>query len=77
MGKYWEIKGRVDSARFVETLWRHFPEATTLYLEGNSVTRDVKDCHRTHQEEGEYLPRAQTIFLRSEEFGIYLFGPSW
>jgi len=69
MDKYWEIEeGRVDSARFFETLWRRFPEATTLYVEGNSITRDVRECYRTHREEGEYLPRAQTIFPRSEKF---------
>jgi len=69
MDKYWEIEeGRVDSTRFFETLWRRFPEATTLYVEGNSVTRDVRECYRTHREEGEYLPRAQTIFPRSEKF---------
>jgi hypothetical protein len=69
MGMYWEIKeGRVDSARFFETLWRRFPEATTLYVEGDSIARDVKDCYRLHREEGEYLARAGTIFPRSDKF---------
>jgi hypothetical protein len=69
MGKYWEIReGRVDSARFFETLWRRFPEATTLYVEGGSIARNVKDCYRTHREEGDYLPRAQTVFPRSAKF---------
>ena len=69
MGKYWEIKeGKVDSARFFEALWRRFPEATTFYVEGGSIAPDVKDCYLTHREEGDYLPRAQTIFPRSEKF---------
>lgn len=69
MGKYREIKeGKVDSARFFEALWRRFPEATTLYVEGGSIAPDVKDCYWTHREEGDYLPQAQTIFPRSEKF---------
>ena len=69
MGKYWEIKeGKVDSARFFEALWRRFPEATTLYVEGGSIAPDVKDCYRSHREDGDYLPGAQTIFPRSEKF---------
>jgi hypothetical protein len=69
MGEYWEIKkGKVDSARFFEALWTHFPEATTLYVEGGSIAPDLKNCYRTHREEGSYLPRAQTMFPRSEKF---------
>jgi len=69
MGKYWEIsEGRVDSARFFETLWRRFPEATTFYVEGASIARDVRECYRIHREEGEYLPRAQTLVPRSDKF---------
>jgi len=69
MGKYWEIgAGKVDSARFFETLWRRFPEATTLYVEGSSIAPDVKDCYRTHREDGEYLPATQTTFPRSAKF---------
>ncbi len=69
MANCWEItKGKVDSARFFETLWKRFPEATTLYVEGDSIARDVTDRYRTHREEGEYLPRAQTIFPRSDKF---------
>src|SRR5687767_1156382 len=76
MGKHWEIEeGRVDSARVFEALWRHFPDATTFYAEGSSIARDVMDCYSTHQEEGEYLPGAQTIFPRSARFRCR-FSPS-
>jgi hypothetical protein len=69
MGNYWEIdEGAVDSARFFEALWRHFPEATTFYAEGCGIARDVKACYSAHQEEGRYLPSAQTIFPRSAKF---------
>jgi hypothetical protein len=66
MGNYWAIEeGAVDSARFFQALWRHFPEATTFYAEGCAIAREVKACYDAHQEEGKYLPRAQTIFPRS------------
>ncbi len=45
MEKYWEIgEGRVDSVRFFEALWRHFPKATTFYAEGTAIARYVKNC---------------------------------
>jgi hypothetical protein len=75
--QYWEIEsesdwqsetGRVDSVRFFEALWTHFPDATTFYAEGTSIAGDVKGCYRLHQEEGDYLPATQTIFPRSDKF---------
>jgi len=71
MGKYWELdegSERVDSARFFEALWKHFPGATTFYAEGTSIARDVTNCYRQHAEEGKYLPAAQTLFPRSAKF---------
>jgi hypothetical protein len=71
MAKYWELdegKEQVDSARFFDALWKHFPEATTFYAEGTSIARDVKAFYRLHAEEGKYLPRAQTLFPRSAKF---------
>ena len=76
MEKYWEIgEGRVDSVRFFEALWRHFPKATTFYAEGNAIARDVKNCYRVHEEKGEYLPARQTLFPRSDKFRCR-FSPS-
>jgi hypothetical protein len=69
MDTHWEIKeGQVDSARFFDVLWRYFPDATTLYVEGSSIAPDVSDCYRTHQEKGDYLPPPQTLFPRSAKF---------
>jgi hypothetical protein len=69
LAEHWEIEeGTVDSARFFEALWRHFPDATTFYAEGSSIAADVKSCYSAHREEGEYLPRTQTRFPRSEKF---------
>ena len=66
---YWAIgEGPVNSARFFEALWRHFPGATTFYAEGCAIAPEVKACFIAHQEEGKYLPRAQTIFPRSAKF---------
>src|SRR5262245_57116075 len=69
MDDYWEIEeGRVNSAQFFEALWKHFPDATTFYAEGTSISRDVKDCYLLYADEGPYLPKAQTSFPRSAKF---------
>ena len=47
MSQYWEIEeGKVDSAEFLQALWRRFPEATTIYVEGTSVSGDVMGFYR-------------------------------
>jgi len=69
MSKYWEIEeGKVDGAGFLQALWRHFPQATTFYVEGTSVSGDVMDFYRLHKEEGDYLPARQTLFPLSRKF---------
>jgi hypothetical protein len=69
MTEYWEIEeGTVDSARFFESLWRHFPDSTTFYAEGCAIDRDVRNVYLAHREDGEYVPAAQTVVPRSEKF---------
>ena len=66
----WELEqGKVNSVRFFEALWRHFPEATTFHAEGGSaIAPEVRECYAAHREEGDYLPRAETIWPRSSKF---------
>lgn len=69
MNEYWELnEGKVDSATFFEALAKYFPEATTLYIEGTSISEDVRTCYLSHQEAGPYLPPAQTIFPLSKKY---------
>ena len=69
MSKYWEIEeGKVDSTLFFQALPKHFPTATTLFLEGNSISNDVEKCYDSHRQEGNYLPEAQTIWPTSKNF---------
>ncbi len=69
MKKFWEIQdGKVDSSAFFKLLIRYFPDATTLFLEGTAITDDVKKCYEKHLESGDYLPRSQTIFPKSNIF---------
>ena len=69
MEDYWEIEqGRVNSAQFFEALWKHFPEATTFYAEGTSISRDVKDCYLLYADEGPYVAKTQTLFPRPAKF---------
>lgn len=69
MKEHWDIEeGRVDSATFFRIIPDHFPEATTFFAEGTSIERDVKAVYEKHQEAGEYLPGAQTIWPRSKKY---------
>jgi len=69
MNEYWELnEGKVDSAKFFEARAKYFPEATTLYIEGTSISDDVRACYLSHQEAGPYLPPAQTIFPFSKKY---------
>jgi len=41
--KYWEIdEAKIHASCFFHALWRHFGDATSLYVEGNSISGDVK-----------------------------------
>jgi len=74
MSKYWEIEeGKVDSAGFLQALWRHFPQATTFYVEGTSVAGDVMDFY-LHKEEGDYLPDKANALSSVAEVPLPLFG---
>jgi len=69
MSRYWEIdQGEVDSTAFFRALPRYFPYATTFYAEGTVISQDVVQCYKSHSEEGDYLPAAQTIFPKSDKY---------
>lgn len=66
-GCWWVEDEGVDSAAFFRLLPAHFPEATTLYVEGTSITEDVLACYERHGEAGEFLAERGTIFPRSRK----------
>jgi len=69
MNDFGEIEeGAVDSTRFFKALPKFFPEATTFYAEGSSLSDDVRKCYEAHKEDGAYLPQAQTLWPVSEKF---------
>lgn len=69
MERYWEIEeGKVYSAKFFEALPKYFPEATTFFAEGTSISDDVKECYVSNREDGKHLPGAQTIFPISNKY---------
>ena len=54
---YWTLaESRVDSTIFFRELTRHFPEATSLFIEGSSIAEDVTSLLSFHTQEGPYLP---------------------
>jgi hypothetical protein len=69
MSAYWAIaEGRLDAGEFFRMLPKVFPGATTIFFEGTSVQREVKDCYLTHLETGPHLPGRQTIRPKSDTF---------
>jgi hypothetical protein len=69
MSKYWKIEaGKVDSNQFFDPLAKHFPTATTLFVEGTSISEDVQQWYELHRQEGVYLPEAQTLWPTSKKF---------
>lgn len=46
MNDYWDIdEGKVDSSLFFRLLAKYFPNATTFYAEGTSISPDVVDFY--------------------------------
>lgn len=66
-GSWWVEDEGIDSAAFFRLLPAHFPEATTLYVEGTSIAEDVLACYGRHAEAGEFLAERGTIFPRSQK----------
>jgi len=65
MENYYRISKKVDSAKFFKGLSIHFRDVTTLFIEGDSIAKDVLILYKKNIQEGEYLPRAGTIFPKS------------
>ncbi|MCU1273407.1 MAG: hypothetical protein JWO48_838 [Bryobacterales bacterium] len=67
---HWELKGRADSGLFFRHLWAALPAATTLFVEGTSLTQDVEDFLRSATEPGDYLPDRQTLWPRPKHYRV-------
>jgi hypothetical protein len=73
---HWELKGRPDSALFFRHLPEALPAASTLFIEGTSLTRDVDDFLQSAAEPGDYLPDRQTLWPRPKQYRVRLDGPT-
>jgi hypothetical protein len=67
---HWELKGRPDSALFFRYLPAALPTATTLFVEGTSIARDVDDSFRSAADPGDYLPKRQTLWPRPKQYRL-------
>ena len=64
---FWDIDSGVDDPeKFFRLLPSLFPAATTLFIEGTSISPNVLLCYERHKQEGPYLPARQTIFPSSK-----------
>ncbi len=63
MSASWVIaEGSVDSTAFFRALPKHFPEATTLYVEGTTIITEAEVLYRSHAQVGPYLAPPQTLW---------------
>src|SRR5260370_40504078 len=73
---HWELKGRLDSGLFFRHVLEALPVATTLFVEGATLARDVDDFLRSAAEPGEYLPERQTLWPRPKQYRLQFDGPT-
>jgi hypothetical protein len=73
---HWELNGGWDSALFFRHLPPVLPAATTLFIEGTNVARDVADFLRSAAEPGDYLPMRQTLWPLPKQFRLRCDGPT-
>src|SRR5579864_4662446 len=73
---HWELKGLPESASFFRHLAAAFPSATTLFVEGTSVARDVDHFLRSAADPGDYLPKRQTLWPRPKQYRLRCDGPT-
>ena len=73
---HWELKGRWDSVLFFRHLLEALPAATTLFIEGTCIAREVCDFLCSASEPGDYLPMRQTLWPRAKQYRLRCDGPT-
>jgi hypothetical protein len=73
---HWELKGRPDSALFFRHLPAALPTATTLFVEGTSISRHVDDFLCSASDPGDYLPQRQTLWPQPKQYRLRCDGPT-
>jgi hypothetical protein len=73
---HWELSGRHDSVAFFRHLGEALPTATTLFVEGSGMARDVRTFFESAAEPGDYLPERQTIWPRSVRYRLPFNSPT-
>jgi hypothetical protein len=58
---HWELRGSVDATQLLRSL-SIFEPATTLYLEGTAIAKEIEEFLQLHVEAGPYLPGRQVIW---------------
>jgi len=65
---YWQIDADgLDTTAFFRSLPHHFPDVTSLYIEGCSIAPNIESCYLRHAEPGPFLPEVGTIHPPSKK----------
>ena len=65
MESYHVIDKKVDSSSFFNSLGIYFKDATTLFIEGTSISPIPLKCYNDNLQDGDYLPDRGTLFPKS------------
>jgi len=65
---YWQIYADgLDTTAFFRSLPHHFPDVTSLYIEGCAIAPSIESCYLQHAEPGPFLPEVGTIHPPSKK----------
>src|SRR5205807_3355076 len=73
---HWELTGQPDIALFFRKLPVAFPNATTLFIEGTAIVRDIDEFLRAAADPGDYLPKRQTLLPKPKQYRVRFDGPT-
>jgi hypothetical protein len=67
--EFWDIdEGITDPVRFFALIPILLPNATHLFIEGSSISKEVVECYKRFADAGPYLPKRQTLWPRGRLF---------
>ena len=67
---HWELKGRWDGTLFFKHIQAVMPSATSLFVEGTGIAKDVSDFLHSAAQPGDYLPARQTLWPRAKRYRL-------
>ncbi len=68
MKNFYLISEKIDSTKFFKFMNLFFKDATSIFIEGTSISKDMLNVYKNNLQKGEYLPSSGTLFPKSQKF---------